>query len=348
MIISIRKRIIAVFIAATAVLWCVAGTILFASAEETNGTTGSLTLWCVKDTDVVDGMEWHLYRVGYRVNDDYVFEGDFSSYRPTLGDKTKPMLEWDAETVEAVGDTLKKFTIVDNLTPRANGTTNSQGAVTFSDLENGLYLVWGEVLYKGDTTYIPSAIFFEVNGEEASFLNAYPKIVLKTLSDTNVQYSVKKIWKNDENQSWNRATSIVVERYRDNEYYDEVTLSEENDWSFGWNDSENHIWFVHEKVIPEGYTISYKDNHTQYLIINTYEGDTIDTGTITTTTSNISTNQITTGKSTTTQTTGTTTITSKDKVPQTGQLWWPVPGLAGGGIALLCLGTALLKKDDDE
>lgn len=56
--------------------------------------------------------------MGHRVADDYVFEGEFAGYRATLGDRTKPMLEWDAETVADAGDTLKKRSIVDkNLPP---------------------------------------------------------------------------------------------------------------------------------------------------------------------------------------------------------------------------------------
>ncbi|OPZ21031.1 MAG: hypothetical protein BWZ04_01344 [Firmicutes bacterium ADurb.BinA205] len=238
--------------------------------------------------------------------------------------------------------------------------------MTFSGLENGLYLVWGEVLYRGDTTYVPSAIFFEMCGEEANVLNAYPKIILRTLSASGARYQAKKVWMNDEDQPWNRATSITIELYRDNEYYDEATLSEENNWTYEWEDKAEHTWFVYEKDIPAGYTVNYKDNTYQYLIINTYEGETHTTTTTTETTVTTETTTATavsttatdttdttdtnssTNKTTTTQTVGTTTITSQDNVPQTGQLWWPVPGLACSGVVMLGLGAGMRKKDDDE
>ena len=57
-------RISALFLAAALVLCCMAG-ILPASAEE---TTGSMTLRCVKDEDVVVNMHWQLYRVGHRAD----------------------------------------------------------------------------------------------------------------------------------------------------------------------------------------------------------------------------------------------------------------------------------------
>lgn len=383
------------------ILWFAAGLLIYDTASAAENA-GSLTLWCVKDEDIVSDMHWQIYRVGYRVDDDYVFEGDFEGYRATLGDRTKPMLEWDADTVAAAGETLKVKAIVDKIAARDDGYTDAKGAVTFSGLEDGLYLVWGDILKVGDTTYIPSAIFFEMRGDDASVLNAYPKIVLRTLSTESYNYSVRKVWENDEDQPWNRAVSITVERYRDNKYYDEIELSENNEWTFEWEDSDDHNWFVNEKVIPENYTVSYKDNHTQYLIINTYDssssssktdiqttvttdGNWTDTQTTTvnttadnnthtstgistalnstathtstkssnsTNSNNTTANNNTTPKSSThtmnTQTTSIQTTVTEEKVPQTGQLWWPVPGLAVGGMLFFGMGLKITKKDDEE
>lgn len=393
------NKISALFLTIAVALWCMAGlwaTVLTAKAAD----TGSLTLWCIKDDDIVVNMHWQIYRVGYRSNDDYIFEGGFAGYRATLGDKTKPMLEWDTETVAAAGEALKKKTIANKIVPRADGYTNSSGAVTFDGLENGLYLVWGDILKVGDITYIPSAIFFEVSGEDANVLNAYPKIVLRTLSEISVNHSVRKIWENDEYQPWNRAVSIIVERYRDNQYYDDIELSEKNNWTFEWEDEAVHTWFVYEKVIPEHYTVSYKDNHTQYLIINTFEspsdsssdtdirttattdGNRTDTQTTTTniaadngtdTTSvnttalngtdiktstnpinnttankNSTPNNNTTPNNSSTRTTSVQTTVTEEKLPQTGQLWWPVPCLAVGGLLFFGVGLKITKKDDEE
>ena len=36
------------------------------------------------------------------------------------------------------------------------------------------------------------------------------------------------------------------------------------------------------------------------------------------------------------------------RLPQTGQLWWPVPLLTAGGVILLGFGLHLTKKDDNE
>lgn len=336
------------------------------SAEEING---SLTLWCVKDDDIITNMHWQIYRVGHRVADDYVFEGAFEDYRPTLGDQTKPMLEWDAETVADAGETLKIFSIVDDIPFLQEGWTDEKGSLTFHNLSEGLYLVWGDVLQKGDTTYIPSAIFFEMGEKEAEGLDAYPKIIYRTLSGTAEPYAVRKIWENSKDQAWDVNTSIVVERYRDNEFYDEVVLNEANHWSFEWSEEDGHEWFVHEKVIPENYTVAYKTHLTEYYIVNTYQEERSDVDVTTTptqvttttttlvtgtddsrTTSKASETSTVTTKTTTKTTpkiTSQTTIT-EEKVPQTGQLWWPIFLLGGSGLFLLGLGFWLRQESSSE
>ena len=399
-----KKKISAVLCAFAIVLWFAAGLLVHANIAFAEEQTGSLTLWCVKDEDIVANMHWQIYRVGHRSEDDYIFEGDFAGYRATLGDKSKPMLEWDTNTVASAGEALKYKTIVDKIPFLDEGKTNEQGSVTFDGLTDGLYLVWGDVLKVGQTTYIPSAIFFEMNGEDAAVLNAYPKIVLRTLGEEDVNYSVRKVWQNDENQPWNRAASIIVERYRDNAYYDTITLSDANDWTYEWTDEDGHEWFTYEKVIPPHYSVAYEDNHKQYLIVNTFDtmtddssstdtqtressdGGGTDTNTTTsavsttttqtsvtdgrqtgesgTTTSGVTTagnttettrqttaqtvKQTTRRSDSTTRTTVTTTTVTQEKAPQTGQLWWPVPILAVGGVVLLGFGMHLTKKDDNE
>ena len=151
------RRACAAFAALALILCCMTGFIFGASAADEKG---SLTLWCVKDEDIVANMHWQIYRVGHRSSNDYVFDGDFAGYRATLGDRTKPMLEWDTKTVAAAGDALKFKTIADEIPFLDEGKTNEQGSVTFDGLTDGLYLVWGDTLRVGNTTYVPSAIFF--------------------------------------------------------------------------------------------------------------------------------------------------------------------------------------------
>ncbi len=365
--IKVLDRFMAAVCAAAVMMFCMAGVMFIAAAED---ETGTLTLWCAKDDDIVSGMHWKIYRVGHRTANDYVFEGDFAGYRATLGDKSKSMLDWDTETVAAAGETLKLKTIADSIPFRSDGYTDSDGKLSFPGLEDGLYLVCGDILEKDDVTYIPSALFFEMSGEDTSLLNAYPKIILRKSRSGGSQYSVRKIWQNEEDQAWDESISITAEIYRDNVLYDEIMLNSSNNWTYSWDDREDHDWFVYEREISEGYTAAYMNNQTQFIIVNTYDStiDIPDNPPGTTTTSTIITDITTTSttadidagndnaKNTTTAVTGTSgtkkpeavTTQGDKKLPQTGQLWWPVIPLVCGGVLLLGAGVMLTKKEDDE
>ena len=366
--------------------------------------TGTLALWCVKDDEIVDGMQWQIYRVGHREKNDYIFENEFAGYRPTLGDQSKPMLEWNAETVASAAETLRVYAILDHIPVRGEGYTNDRGSMIFSGLEDGLYLVIGDTLKKGTKTYIPSAIFFEMNGQEDAYLNAFPKIILVTQDKQNAEYSVKKVWMNDGNEPPDMNAYILCELYRDGELQETVRLDNSNGWLYQWSDQTGHEWLVKEKEIPKNYSVAYKGNHTQYLIVNTYERphddssetDKNTTPAFTTTTDSqesdkqttVSTATQITGRQTTAMTerntttiretfttarysstrtsmvttspqTYTTTVSppggssesppgNPPKLPQTGQLWWPVPILGGGGLLLIAVGTRLRRKDDNQ
>ena len=345
------------------------------SAAESKGT---LALWCVNEKEIVEGMQWRIYRVGHRNENDYVFEGAFSQYRPTLGDKTKSMLEWKAAEVAAAADTLRVYTILDKIPSIGEGVTDAQGNLNFTGLENGLYLVIGDRLQKGTKIYTPSAIFFEMNGQTEAELNAFPKIVLETLDDKKADYSVKKVWLNDKNQPPDLDTFITCEIYCDSVLHETVRLDQSNDWTYEWSDKADHQWLVKEKVIPQNYTVTYQDNHYQYLILNTLNTPKDDSSVtdIHTTTAPVSTTDtqttsVTEFATTAVQETGTTPRTTSEtvqtsttetvtttvatptpppgdtpKLPQTGQLWWPVPVLCAGGLSLFAAGAWLRKKDE--
>jgi len=375
-------RFLAAICAAAIVIFCMAGVVFSAFAED---KTGTLTLWCANDDDIVEGMHWRIYRIGHRTANDYVFEGDFAGYRATLGDKSKPMLDWSTETVAAAGEALKRKAIADSIPFRSEGYTDSKGSLSFSGLEKGLYLVCGDVLEKDDVIYIPSALFFEMTGEDTSVLNAYPKIILRRIRSGGSHYSVRKVWDNSEDQTWDENTPITVEIYRDNVLYDEIKLSESNNWTYSWDDKEDHDWFVYERELLGSYTVAYFNNQTQFIIVNTYDstieppdnppGTTTTTGivsdiTTTSTTADIdadndnakntttaSSDGKGSGKGNTTTASGnkngsgrTEALTTQGdkKLPQTGQLWWPVIPLTCGGVLLLGAGIMLTKKEDDE
>ena len=328
----------------SAVLFCTA--IPVSAAED----TGTLTVWCIKDDEILQGMHWRIYRVGHRSENDYIFEGEYADYRPTLGDRSKSMLDWNAKTVASVAETLRINTLLDQLPFLAEGYIGADGSLDFAGLKDGLYLVIGDTMVRGNTTYKPGAIFFEVRCKEENMLNAFPKIVFDVMDNTDVRYSVRKVWANNEDQPLDENVFITCELYRDGELHDTVRLDRSNNWQYKWSDDSTHQWLVREKEIPENYTVSYENNHYQYIIVNTYEETTTETTTTTQgTTTQGTTTQGTTSYTTTVTTARTTQVTTNtEKLVQTGQLWWPVPFLCGGGMLMIGTGIRLRRKEEND
>lgn len=337
------KKAFSIVISAFMVFMCtMAAVFVTASAEN---ETGEITLCCKTDELSIDGMTWYLYKVGFRTEDDYVFDGDFAKYPVTLGERSQSTNEWDAETLADAAESLRRYAIADKIPYIAEGITDLNGNVTFSNLENGLYLAVGKELYKNGMFFTSTASFIEVNSAVEENITAYPKISIQMiLPNTSLEeaerFTVKKVWRNNSDQPVDRSVVIKADIYCDNEFYESIELSEKNNWKYQWITEEFHEWFVVEREIPDDYTVAYKSNETQYLIVNTLIKTSNDINKQTTTTLTDNTTV------TTTHTTATTvTTTTISKLPQTGQLWWPVPLMALSGLVLIGIGFRLSKRN---
>ena len=378
-------RLGSVLCAAAVMLWLIAGLWLTSAAS----ADGVLTLVCKTETAPLTGMYWHIYRVGERnTNNQLVLEGDFADYPVYLED-------WSADSMSEAASTLENHAVLERFVPMQNGAVGADGTVSFSGLETGLYLLSGERFIDGDTVYIPSPMLIEMTasdeaGKTVKDLTAYAKYqVLRRPTVSDQVYSVRKIWRFDENYAQIRPVAIKVGLYCNGELAETVTLNQANDWRYSWSGDATSEWRVKEIDIPENYTVIYRGNETQYVIVNnkwtvdssgvvsrptetmtttttTTPTTTItstttttmtETGTVPTVTTAVTTSAATTttpqttttGKTTTSQTTTsttkkTTTTTSSEKLPQTGQLWWPVPVCGASGLVLFAIGWRLNKK----
>lgn len=323
------------------------------ATEEVTNT--SLKVICQTEDVILSGMEWNLYRVGSNIGDnDYSLEGDFKDYRVSLKNlSTSEMLD--------VANTLENYAILDAIIPLDNGKTDENGVITFADLESGLYLLSGKSVIIDDKKYIPSAILVEVeeNSEVAFQLTSYPKFTVNTISDNLIEYTVKKIWLNDEDNLKSRPSDIVVELYQNGELVQTVSLNDNNEWSYSWTSLDSDEWYVKEVEIPKNYKVIYRTDEVIYLIVNTYEDEEEFTDTnsntsmgsnnsdsdFNTTTASVSVTTDSTDNSKSSNTSNNTTTNNDiDKLPQTGQLWWPVPILTVSGLVLIAVGMQLKSK----
>ncbi|MDE5768682.1 MAG: Cna B-type domain-containing protein [Oscillospiraceae bacterium] len=395
----------------------------FAATVNAEGIA-SLTLNCVKDGEAISGMEWQIYHVAEDLSGDKPkLTRAFEKYRReiSIGDGS-------LSAMSQLASTLKGYTLKGKIKPTQTAVSDSEGKVRFTSLEQGYYLVSAQKFTKDHVAW-ESEPLMVILTEEDYQMDAFPKMNYITLDANEVEFTVKKIWENDENQPKARATYITAEIYKDDEFDHLIRLDESNDWTYSWTGDPASEWFVVEQEIPENYTVVYRKQDVEYVIVNTYEPggasswwedeetttthETGDQGEWTETTTTKPSGQVTSELETTTSTTNetvasaasdsstsatttTTTTTTKtpgsgsgsgssnsggsssssryssgsgsssssrnsssgsgsqsgsnnastiEKLPQTGQLWWPVVPLAVGGILLISIGLKLKEKD---
>lgn len=361
-------------------LFCALGILLFMTAcllfpAAAADAEHSLTLFCRSEDVTFSDMQWNLYSVGERVGsaskrtgeDSYVLTGDFSKYPVAMDDLS-------ASAMQDAADTLENYAVVDQLVPLDSGKTDETGTLCFGALKKGLYLLSGYSKVIGDTRYIPSAVLIEFSDADESLdLQTYPKFQKKKLLTSNTaRYTVSKVWLHDENYLSDRSNALKIALYCNREFEREIVLDASNDWTYSWSSDSLSEWRVKEVEVPANYTVVYRGNEMQFAIINSH--GTVWSSTVTpssteslTTASELQT-EVSLESSTVTELTAisvTSAATSAEstavtatvvplsvgsssgtggKLPQTGQLWWPVPVLSAAGLVLIIVGVKLHGK----
>lgn len=375
---GICRKIGSLLTACGVILWLLAGICFTAYAEDS--ADGSLQLICKSEDTVIEGMTWKLFYAGSRDGDSFKVGGDFKDYKLSLKNTS-------ADAMTDAASTFETYVIIDRIKPMTTGVTDDRGVVDFTGLKQGLYLVCGKTTKIDHTSYVPIPFFVEIAQEEdGSNQNyvSYPKFFhFSVLDERDADYTVRKLWKNEENQPPNEDITITVELYKDGEYDSTVVLDKSNDWSYTWTAHAHTDFRVKEIDIPDDYTVVYRSNETQYVIVNTLKGfEVLDEGEQPTTSPSTDTPELTTTTTgdassgeitvTTAETTGTPQISIKagsdtpatpvtyvkkntpssnvtvtavaEKLPQTGQLWWPVPVLLVAGIVFISIGCRLRSR----
>ena len=256
---------------------------------------------------------------------------------------------------------LKTYADLNDI-PYIEKASDSNGKVTFDNLQCGAYLV---VPVEMDDGYLNPNPFIvtvpmkdEANNEWVYDIDATPKMeVGKDDTDEKTYLSVKKLWKTTEAI----PESITVSLICDGVATYSVVLDATNNWYYRWDDlDKNHSWSVVEADVPEGYTVSYVTSQMTVVITNTHDDyeDETTTSPDETTTPDDSTKPgdptqpgDTTKPNDTTTPTGTTEPTTKpEELIDTGQLNWPVPVFSIAGLLLFSIGYVMLnfgKKDEE-
>jgi len=187
---------------------------------------------------------------------------------------------------------------------------SENGKVCFSDLNLGIWLVYCKSDGESKYTFNPYFVFlpYESGGRLIYQVSSVPKVEDNKQDEINI-YVIKK-WDDNHNAENKRPDSVIIELLKGDERVDSVELSDRNGWAHTFmNLPKEGKYSVREKKV-DNYKVNYSGDITNgFIVTNTYEGE---------------------------------------KLPQTGQLWWPIAVIAVAGIGFICLGIYELAVKKNE
>ncbi len=230
-------------------------------------------------------------------------------------------------------------------------TADDRGSLSYTDLQQGLYLLAALEVPEGYMAFEPFLVCLPQTAEDhwAYDVTAVPKLLFVSSEDTRLR--VQKVWENDEGED--RPQEVTVRLMNADGVYDTVTLNADINWQYTWDALPDRAdWYVQEINVPAHYTVSYTHDGLIFTVKNTRNPDPPPAETTVTSATQ------TTGQTTATQSGQTTPAPttpanngSGEKLVQTGQLKWPVPMLAAGGLLMIACGAAVRsrgRKQNDE
>lgn len=337
-----RKPIMFAVLSVLAVLLFLPVRVMAAGSID-SGRDVSLTVSCQDEDRPLTGAEFDLYLVA--VVDEFGQLTTTETFRQFNVDiRGKNDDAW-----KDLASTLEGFVLRDGITPTDSGKTNEQGLLSFPDqaqrLEQGLYLVLGHRHTQDGRIYdtAPSMVLLPAQDKDAN--DWLYDVTVKPKHDSHpepdnpdddtVTRKVLKVWA-DKGHEKERPEEVVVQLLQDGKVYDTVTLNEANNWRYTWEELDNRCqWTMVEKEL-KGYTVTVTREGVTFVVTNTYTEDIPDEPAPTEPTSPSTepdepvTPPTQPGKP------------SKPTLPDTGQLWWPVPVLTAVGLLLIVLG--LLRR----
>lgn len=269
----------------------------------------SLTIFANDEETPLPGVGFDLYRIAEMDADArYTLLGAYAAYEGDIND-----LENAAEWQEAAA---WMQSIAAGKSPDLSGTSDDKGLVRFENLQAGLYLVSGKPVEIIPWAYTFSPFVVSIptrNAEDEWVYDVFSDIKLeKTPAITSID--VVKVW-NDEGHEDDRPNELYVDLYQDGVKIDVAHLHAGNSWSHTFtNLPAAHEYTVKERIVPRWYEVSYETINGVLVIRNKH----------------------------------TNPGTPVPDIPATGQLWWPVPILAGLGMIMFIVGWAMHRKWSQE
>lgn len=289
------------------------------------------------------GAEFDLYYVAEVSPDaDFLLQGDFAGYPVRVNGL-------DSSGWKDLAFTLASYAQRDGLEPLDSGESDRRGRLSFPEeqdaLAPGLYLLIGHRHVQDGRIYTVEPLLvclpsLDENQEHWLYdVSLAVKHSSKPESDGEEysDYKVLKVWE-DEGYAQLRPQEVVVQLLRDGQLYDSILLNAENNWRYTWEDlPADSSWTVVEEV-PAGYTAVISREGRTFVLTNSYQPNPDEPS--------IPSKEPEDPTPPTVEPEEPTP--SVPTLPQTGQLWWPVPLLFMAGLFLLVLGMLRRRSDSHE
>lgn len=309
---------------------------------------GSLSINFHNEKKSLSGADFSIYYVAVQTESGkYKYSDAFAKYPVSSPDGL------DDDSMMILANTLYSYALRDNIAPLRNDKTNEHGGLRFSGLNTGLYLVAGDTFTEGNDVYIPQPVLVSIPEKDSQGNPAYdvsiePKYELRN-SAQPVERRVLKIWDDDKNPS-KRPSNITVQLLKNGDVFDEVVLNEKSNWRYTWENLDaSYNWTVTEKTAVKDYVVAVQQQGVTFTVTNSYIGDPPKK-----TTEKIPSNPKKTSGNRALNNPNSPEHGEKDSVkadknlPQTGQLWWPVPVMLGAGVVFIFIGIVLHKRSKKE
>lgn len=211
------------------------------------------------------------------------------------------------QDAQGAANALENRILMDGIEADASGFSDSSCKASFTGLETGIYLVVGKEAESNGVFYMPQVSLVCLSGDLSVDLKY-------EMSDKPSRIHVLKVWKKDNKKSRPKSIEVCLLR-SDGIVVDRVVLNSDNQWSTTWeNLSTSYTYRVMETSVPSGYKESCIREKDTIVLTNTGSDKYH--------------------------------VEKKDEVlPNSGQLWWPVPVLLFVGLVLFGLGRHLKNEE---
>ena len=211
------------------------------------------------------------------------------------------------QDLQGAANALENRILMDGIEADVSNSSDSSYKASFTGLETGIYLVVGKEVFQDGVFYMPQVSLVSLSGDLSVDLKY-------EMSDKPSRIHVLKVWKKDNKKSRPKSIEVCLLR-SDGIVVDKVVLNSDNQWSYTWDNlSTSYTYSVMETSVPSGYKESCTREKDTIVLTNTgsdkYRVEKKD-----------------------------------DKLPNSGQLWWPVPVLLFVGLVLFGLGRHLKNEE---